>query len=47
MGGVASSQYDFVFFGENFGQCALEIETGGKLFARLIERVINFLRVNV
>jgi uncharacterized protein YajQ (UPF0234 family) len=30
---------------KNFGSCALEIESGGKLFARLIDRIIEFLLV--
>ena len=45
MGAVLSSQRDFVFFGENFSRYALEIETGGELFARLINRVVEFLCV--
>ena len=45
MGAVLGSERDFVFFGENFSRYALEIETGGELFARLINRVVEFLRV--
>jgi hypothetical protein len=46
MGAVLSSERDFVFFGENFSRYALEVETGGELFARLIDRVVEFLRIN-
>ena len=44
--GVFGSQRDFVFLREDVRDCVLEIESRGKLFARLIERVIKFLLVH-
>ncbi len=43
---VLRGQRDLVFLGDDLGDASLEIEPGGQFLARLIQGIINFLRVH-
>ena len=46
MRAIVGDQNNFVLFRNDFGFRVFQIEPGSKLFARLIERVVDLLRVH-